>query len=161
MKATAATAAAVPMTRRRVNREDGCKGNPPITPRGRLSTGRTGKQACYDQRKSLGPRFPRFFTRRLKRAPGSSAPAFAARLVLRHRRLAHRLQPPPDPLVTVVNVAAERDRPVRIDERRLVEQEHRHWLRQHAVGGAAARDPVVDRLDRLLHYQRSEIARVL
>src|SRR5688572_26510576 len=110
MKATAATAAAVPMTRRRVNREDGCKGNPPITPGGRLSTGRTGKQACYDQRKPPGPRFPRFFTRRLKRPPASSAATFAARFVLRHRGLVHRLQPPPDPLVAAVNVAAERDR---------------------------------------------------
>jgi len=78
----------------------------------------------------------------------------------RHR-LPHRMQVRPDRGVPVVDIGAKLQIAVGFRKRGLVDHEYRYGSRQIASGGAARRDRLTDRVDRLLHQQRDQFARVL
>src|SRR3954470_5491456 len=78
-----------------------------------------------------------------------SAPTLARRLAFRHR-LPHWMQVRPDLGVAVVYVGTKLQCAIAIDKRGLVNHECRHVRRQIASGGAARRDRLIDRFDRLL-----------
>jgi hypothetical protein len=89
-----------------------------------------------------------------------SAPALAARLSFRHRSPL-RIQVVPDLGVTPVYIPAKLQPAIAIREGGLVHHEYRHGLRQSASGGAARRDRLIDRIDRLLHQQGRQLPRIL
>ena len=90
----------------------------------------------------------------------ASAPRSPQRLAFRHR-LPPRIEVRPDLGVAVVYIGAKLHRAVAIYIRGLVDHEYRHGRRQIASVGAARRDRLIDRVDRLLHHQGGQFARIL
>src|SRR5262252_2415197 len=74
----------------------------------------------------------------------SSAAALVARVLLRQRRLWCANQALRDIAVALIDVRAEFEAPVAVDERRLVDDEDRHRLRQAAPAGRAEVDILGD-----------------